>query len=259
MSLFALPERPMDEAGTAGGGAPGALSPELQQAINEEINKALTGYMKRELPKVFQSQMGNLTEAFMDRLAQELPSDEEIAQMEQEEAAQYAAANQGEDPGGGGDFVLPPEINAELLELRNARAQADQRLAELEQARQEAEILAEMKDREAEIARATAAFPFANSLSQQLFAQYLSDKLERDENGQLVAEGLPLSTYAENQLQVMSNLLAPKNLGGSGAFQGNGLKQKAPTMDQIGAGQKPEERQAVMDYAIQQLKGGGHI
>jgi hypothetical protein len=283
MKHFGIPSplfAPEDD-GAAGGGTPGDA--EIRRLVNEEINRALTGYMKREFPKLMKTQMQQgiaelqpqLAEAFLERLAEELPSDEEIDQMESQELQEMADANgmtveelqqalaeqQGLQPGQPtGELRPDPRMNGELLALKQANQRLQAQMEEIVHAREEAEHRAEETDRLSSVNGWLSKYPWKDDFSRGLAFNYVKDLAKRVEDGTIAIQDLPGDKWIEDNINQFSGLLQSKNVAGAGAFSPNfGGKHKAPDTDQIRSGMPAEEREQVRQAALAALQGSGQV
>lgn len=246
-------------AGEADGG--GSFSrEEVSRIVNDEINKAMAAFGRKELPKLLAQQMESfgdkMSDKFMERLANELPSDEQIEMMEQgidPETGEPMYEQQEHAEEQGGDQMFDPRTNAELYRLNKANREFEERLAQMEQAKTDAEAKAEASDRTASIQGALNKFPWANDESREMLIQYIDKKAQRTPDGTLVVNELPLPQFVEDYVGKVPNLLAPRQIGGSGAAAGLG-RQKAFSMEDINPEMTPEKRNEIMQFAVASLK-----
>jgi hypothetical protein len=243
-------------------GASGSFTrEEVSQIVNNEINKAMAAFVRKEMPKILSQQMETMSDQFMERLARELPSDEEIEMLEQgidpetgqpmyeSEQIEEQPQPQQQQPRAAGD----PRTNAEIYKLSKANNELSQRLAQIEQEREEANTRAETSDRAATVQGALNKYQWANDDSREMALSYVGSKVQRAEDGSLVAGDLPLAQFVEQYLGRVPNMLAPRQIGGSGASSGNG-RSKPLSMEDITPDMAPEKRQEIMSFAVNALK-----
>lgn len=251
----------MAAAPANGGGGGGAFTDEQRQelsqiateAMNNALNAWQSSFTAKQLPALFKK---SLTEALPDiqqgifqHIQDALPSDEELEQLELE----GANGGEGGGEGGEGQYRLPPEVNAELLELRRYRDTSEQRLSQLEQEREENAIRAEQADRSAAIQGFLNKYPFANDASRNIAFQYFFNNADRNEEGDIIAGNLPIDRFIEENMGNLSGLLASRPVGGAGSQMGNGRAKVGPQMEDIGPGMKPEDRDAAWNAAVSAL------
>lgn len=258
----------------AGSGNPGEaeLRNLISQVVNEEFNKAITGWSKRELPRAITGLQDQLSEAFLERLAQELPSDDEIDEMElaefQREAEangmspeEYAQAIQATMGGEEGledvqeDRHVDPRMNGQLLELRRANERLQQQMQEFQQAREDAERRAEETDRFSTLNGHLSDLPWRDGKGREIAFDYLKPRAKRAEDGTIVIDDLPAKQWIdENGPDLFAGFFQPKAAQGAGAFNsGFGAKGKGPDTDQIRPGMSAEEAKAVGTAALTAL------
>jgi hypothetical protein len=242
------------EPGAAGGGAPG-VSPEVIRAINDQINAAFASWGKKELPKLLSTTMKDVMtqnaesigDMVLSRIQASLPSDEEIDQME-------AGAGAGEeDDAGEGQYRLPPEVLAELNDLRKNNQTFQEKMSEWEQEREQLAMQAEEENRHATIQAALNKYPFANDESREVAFRYFDQASERDqETGALVASGLPIDKFVQERMGSLGGLLASRPVGGSGAVPA-GRTGSAPQMEDIKPGMTADKKHEILQHAVSQL------
>ena len=254
----------MGDGSSAGGGNNNPGDSKMLAMINEEINKAFASWGKREMPKLIEQAVGRsldmdaLSNVFLEKLAAQLPSDEEIEQMEQEAAGEQIdqgdvqADGQGQP---GSRYQIDPRMNAELLQMRRQNEQLMAQMEELTESRQEAQMHAELADRQAQIQAILNPFPFANDQSREVAFDYFPSRVERNpETGELIVDDLPAADYVKERMSNLNGLLQPRAVGGAGATN-SGFRPGAqvPTTEQIKPGMSREERNQVLQHAISQL------
>jgi hypothetical protein len=261
-----------------GDGLGGGVTEERITALaNDAINKAIATWTKRELPQVFENSMQTfapqLVDQFLERLQEQLPSDEELAEIEQEalsgdggeevDEGQYEeedGEDQGQGQGQGQQYDmrgLPPAIRAQLMHMERRNQEMEAKLAELDEQRQAAIQQVEEQELYNEIQAQLNQYTFANETSRDLAMNYFLSHVDRMEDGSLVAGELPLKDFVETNMGNLPGLLQARNVGGSGASASMTRGMQTPQMEQIRPGMPADERKAIMQHAVSLLPVAG--
>ena len=233
---------------------------QLKQLINEAVNpKQLAGQILNQLESMvpdedgdegYDGNGGDEDEDYSDIY---IPSDREILAAQANGYDPYLEGEGEEQYEGDDGYPVDPRMNAELLQMRRQNDQLSAQVEELMKARENAEYAAELSDRTAQIQSVLNTYPFANDASRDVAFNFFASQVDRDDQGNLIANDLPLKEFVEQSMGQLNGLLASRNVGGAGATA-NGGRTTAPTMEQIRPGMSKEERSAVLTHAASLLQ-----
>lgn len=213
--------------GGGGGGEPVFDKEKFRADFNADVNKILANQFK-----AFES---NLDKKYAAKPAEEPPP---------------------EDPAKGGKPIDPEvaKLRAQLEKI-NARADAS------DKAREAADKRAEEKERHSLIRTELGKFQFAKENGIDAAFKVLGPDIKRNDASELVGPNdEPLGEYIASQLTTAYDfMLAPKQVGGSGATNGKGRGPAPVQLEDIKPGMKPEDlarvRQEIARVAAEALQG----
>jgi len=140
-----------------------------------------------------------------------------------------------------------PQLNAQIADLTKLTKTLEGRVNSESEARKKAEEKADLTERQSALLTAVGKYAFANDASRASFVRGVTAEISRTESGELVAGGLPLEKFVDEQLAAMPNLLAPKEQRGAGAGPGGkpAVGGKA-SLDEIKQGMTAADRVRIL-------------
>lgn len=232
---------PLRDEGDGDGGGDGSGTPDdvpepMRKFVTDTVNGAINGFAKRftekDLPKQLKGMQNGLLAALRPP---EEPADDPNDPL----------ADPPKDPPA--DKSLDPKIVGELKRLRAAQKASEEKIAEQIRLREESEKKAESAERQSAVSRMLSAFDFNDDSAAGVAQEYILARVERSEEGDLVAGGLPLTQFVDDTMGgAMRGLLRGRGSGGSGVrngADGGGKKQNGVVdTDTIKPGWSKEDR-----------------
>lgn len=237
---FGLKDLPMEgEPGAGGGGA--AID---EARVNAIVNGALAKF-KTEVPKMFESVLTPLTQQLTEMGASFTSINEKLATTPPPVVTPPNAS------------AIPPEVNAQLLQLTRGLETANKKLADSEKQREIAEKQAVETDKAAKVRSALAVHNYASPEAAEDAFSLINGMIERDANGKLVADGLPLEDFVKDFIpKSKAYLLAPTGRSGAGASAGQARGgQQTFGIDGIKPGMSAEDSRSAAGAIVAALRG----
>ncbi len=217
------------EGGGTGGTGTGEPKPLTKDEIALMVKTQLDAFSKKWMTDLG-AQMGELTKPLLEKI--------------EGLAAAGAGDGKGGDGGKGDGKGVSPEINAQLQQLTRTTKTLEDQLKAERTAREKAEGAARETEKAAQIRAALGEFNFVNKSAGDDAFSLVAGKVEFDQDGKLVADGLPLGDYVKNWVSDKPYLLAPKGTSGAGAGAGTGnggQRAGAFSMEQIKPGMSADD------------------
>jgi uncharacterized phage infection (PIP) family protein YhgE len=209
------------------------------EAVHEAINNAVAALKKTDLPKIINASVKPISDGI---------STLQTTLKELTEKSDPNADDPNADPNADPNKAKPdPQLNARLSELERGNRKLSDTVTALTKAKEEAEKRAEESDRHAQIQAALNKYTFKDDKSRKFAFDVFAQRVQRAEDGSLVADDLPAAKFIEDEMASLAGLLAPKQAGGAGAGGSDGAPRKgAINLDSIKPGMTAEETNAAL-------------
>lgn len=227
---------------------PGAAGAGVDETkINTMINGALARFAKDVLP-------GVVTEANKGLNANFATLTENLTNIQTMLAASQPKPKEGKE---GNDDGLTPALRARFEAQEKAIKTANDLVATEKTAREAAEKKSRDTAKESAIRESLGQFTFASTDAAEDAFTLLQGKVDWDEQGNLIAEGLPVKDFVTNYIpEKKSHLLQVLNKGGSGAQPGIGRQSFTKVdMDDIKPGMTLEQTQRSVTAILNAIPG----
>jgi hypothetical protein len=191
-----------------------------------------------------------------DAAAKKKADDDADAKKKADEDAAAAAAAASK----GGETKLDPATNALLQELKRGNADLKVEVETIRKQKDEADKSAAENKLNADITSVLGPLPWRSGSSQKVAFDYIKSRVQKQDDGPLIIDNLPLDKYIEQGASDwLDGLLKPAPSGGAGANSGSQRKQAGTfDSDTIKPGMKPEDRAAAFEAIRQVAALSGH-
>jgi hypothetical protein len=217
----------------------------VTELINTTVNGALSRFMKDDLPKALKGNTDTLTAAFGDQFKS---ITESLAALKPVEPVKT--------PDGKGDIDLPPAFKAKFNEFEKTIKAQGEAITKSETARVAAEAKSKQTEKDSKVRAALAIHSYASPEAAEDAFTLISGKVDFNEDGELLADGLLLNDFVAAYIpEKKSYLLASAGKGGSGASTGStkGLGGKKFDIEKIGAGMSAEDAKSAYSAILNAL------
>lgn len=203
----------MDAASdAAGGGGGGAVTPIDEKRVNDIVNGALKRFSEKELPGVLKIGLDGVTAGFTTQFT---TLTETLAALKPVETTPPAKGDNKKDD------ELSPAVKAKFQEYEKEQKKQADLIAASDKLRIAAEAKAKATEKNSGVRAALNQFNFATPEAAEDAFTLISGKVDFNEEGQLVADGLLVDDFVKGYIpEKKPYLLASTGKGGSGASGG---------------------------------------
>lgn len=233
----------MDAASDAAAGGGGATTID-EKRVNEIVNGALKRFSEKELPGVLKIGLDGVTAGFTTQFTS---LSETLAALKPADIT-LAKGDKKEDE-------LSPAVKAKFQEYEKEQKRQSDLIATSEKARGEAEAKAKLTEKNSGVRAALNQFNFATPEAAEDAFTLISGKVEFNDEGQLVADGLLVDDFVKGYIpEKKPYLLASTGKGGSGASGGTNKQGKGKfDMDSIKPGMSAEVQGSAVSAILDAL------
>jgi hypothetical protein len=237
------------DPGAGGGDGKTAVLDEkrVTELINTTVNGAIGKLMKDDLPKVLKTNTESLTAMFGDQFK---TLNDGLAALKPVEPVKTP-------DGKGGDKTvdLPPEYKAKFNEFEKTIKTQGETLAAEQKARLAAEQKAKATEKDSKVRSSLNQFTFATPEAAEDAFTLISSKVDFNDEGELLADGLLLNDFVSTYIpEKKPYLLASAGKGGSGASSGTTKGGKGKfEIEKIGAGMSADDQKSAISAILDAL------
>lgn len=239
-----------DAAGAGDGtGGEGKTTAVDEKRVNEIVNGALSRWSKDELPKTLKTSFETVTAGFNDQF--KLITENLTA------LATPPGTSTGKEKDGKGGDELSPAVKAKFGEFEKIIKAQGETITNSENLRVAAEKRAKDTQKESKIRASLGQFTFATPDAAEDAYILVNGKVDFNDDGDLLADGLLLEDFVKTYIPEKKNyLLASTGKGGSGASNGTAKGNKAKVdIEKIGPGMSADDTRNTISAILDALPG----